>query len=80
MAENLERQVHEFTAPVYGLLSRIDSRLDDDMEALSDQIRAFELRLESTERNLRQQFLAAEEAMSALQSQQEAFTAQAANL
>jgi flagellar hook-associated protein 2 len=80
VAEAMERQIHSYTAPVYGLFSRMDSRFEDDIKLMEDQIADFELRLETTERNFRQQFLAAEEAMSALQSQQQAFAAQAANL
>lgn len=80
VAEALERQIHSYTAPIYGLLSKMESRFENDIKLLDDQIRAFELRLETTERNLKQQFLAAEEAISQLQSQQESFAAQAAQL
>ena len=80
VGEALERKIHSYTAPVYGLFSKMESRFDDDLKLMDDQIAAFELRLETTERNFKAQFLAAEEAMSALQSQQEAFAAQAANL
>lgn len=80
VAAQLERAIDDFITPITGLLPKLEGRLEDDIENLNDQILAFEERLAERERILTNQFLAAEEAIAALQAQQSAFNAQAANL
>lgn len=80
IASNMESTLESFTSPVTGLLPKLDDQLQDDYNNLADQIDAFEERLDIEERILKQRFLAAEEAISQLQSQQSAFQSQLASL
>jgi len=80
IAAKLETTLSNFTNPIGGILTNLDDRLETDYRNLSDEIEAFEERLENERRILTNQFIAAEEAISQLQSQQSAFTSQLATL
>jgi flagellar hook-associated protein 2 len=80
VAGKLTRNIDGYIRPLTGLLPKLEDRLEADIAELTVQIENFEARLVDRERVLTNQFLAAEEAISALQSQQSAFAAQLANL
>jgi flagellar hook-associated protein 2 len=80
VAEQFERKLAEFLAPISGTLPKLEDRLEKDIAGLGDQISAFEERLTERERQLKEQFTAAESAIASLQSQSSAFSQQLSSL
>jgi flagellar hook-associated protein 2 len=80
VAEQMERTLADYIAPITGLMPRLSGRIEKDIESMNDQIADFELRLIERQRTLTNQFAAAEDAIAQLNSQQQAFSASASNL
>ncbi len=71
--ERLERSLDDLITPIVGLLPELETRLENDILDLDDQIEAFEARLAERERELLLQFIAAEQAIATLQNQTSTF-------
>ncbi|HUX07586.1 MAG TPA: flagellar filament capping protein FliD [Acidobacteriota bacterium] len=80
VAEQFERRLDDFLMPISGLLPKVESRLKGDLASFADHIAAFEERLEERQRELTQQFIAAEQAIASLQSQSSSFSQQLNNI
>jgi flagellar hook-associated protein 2 len=76
VAERMERQLDEFLTPLIGLLPKMETQYEESIADLDDQIAAFEERIAVRQRYLLQQFIAAEQAISTLQSQTSMFQSQ----
>lgn len=76
VAETMERRLDDYLTPLVGFMDKTESRLEEDILDLDDQIAAFEERLALRQQSLLQQFLAAEQAISTLQGQTSAFQQQ----
>jgi len=80
VAEQFERFLDDFITPLVGILPGVEDQLQKDMADMDDQIAAFEERLLVRERELYAQFIAAEQAIAALQSQSQSLQQQLGTL